>query len=331
MTRAFCFLPALCISIIVVFVLLMIPPVTHRFSYLAAIIDKEQLLQTVRSPRVILVGGSNLAFGVDSQVLSEKLHIPVINMGLHANLGLRFMLRQVERCLRNGDIVVVSPEDEQFLGQLNGGTELAEILYVFPCGVFSLSLENVPKLAEAVGEMVHRKVKFWSAYGVRQAGRDSIYDRGGFNSCGDVVSHLVRTTDHSHLADSGVVSGPLVIDGSAIDLLGRFAVVARARGAVVLLTFPCLCQSVFNQPYKLSFIAQLQRSLRQHPALMIISRPENYAFADDCFFNTVYHLAKVARLKRSQMLAEDISRYIASKADTWSSKQDQVQTVPGRK
>ena len=45
-----------------------------------------------RESAIVLLGGSNVAFGFDSRVLKEKTGMPVINAGLHAGLGLRFMM-----------------------------------------------------------------------------------------------------------------------------------------------------------------------------------------------------------------------------------------------
>ncbi len=61
--------------------------------YLAILIDKHKIAEKINTPKIILVGGSNLAFGIDTKVLGEYLGIPVANMGLRAELGVDFMLR----------------------------------------------------------------------------------------------------------------------------------------------------------------------------------------------------------------------------------------------
>ena len=59
--------------------------------YLQAYNKKCQLLEDTPSPRIIFVGGSNLAFGLDSQRIKDSLNINVINYGLHAGIGLKYM------------------------------------------------------------------------------------------------------------------------------------------------------------------------------------------------------------------------------------------------
>ena len=85
----------------------------HRFppgdSLYAASADKMKLLQTQTSPRSIFVGGSSMAFGMDSGLVASRHGFHPVNMGLHLGIGLEFMLQQVEPLVRSGDVVVVSP------------------------------------------------------------------------------------------------------------------------------------------------------------------------------------------------------------------------------
>ena len=101
----------------VVFVTLVIVVLTSMYDssqYMAAISDKHHRLSTVESPRIILVGGSNLAFSVDSEKIEKHFERPVVNMGLHAGLGLKFMLNEIQPALNGGDIVIIFPEYEHF-------------------------------------------------------------------------------------------------------------------------------------------------------------------------------------------------------------------------
>ena len=65
-------------------------------NYLAAVLEKDRLIRSTPSPKIILVGGSNLAFGIDSRMLRDSLNVNIVNMGLYAKLGLRYMLAQVK-------------------------------------------------------------------------------------------------------------------------------------------------------------------------------------------------------------------------------------------
>ena len=85
-----------------------------RSNYFGATIDKHALLDATPVARIILVGGSNLTFGMDSPRLSAALERPVVNLSLHAALGLPFLLAEALAVARPGDVVVVSLEYEHF-------------------------------------------------------------------------------------------------------------------------------------------------------------------------------------------------------------------------
>ena len=65
-------------------------------------------LQTTESPRLILVGGSNVAFDIDSQTLADSLKMNPINFGLNAGLSLRYIMRDVIRYTRPNDLILLN-------------------------------------------------------------------------------------------------------------------------------------------------------------------------------------------------------------------------------
>src|SRR6266576_1729813 len=103
-------------------------------NYLAAVLEKDRLIRTTPSPKIILVGGSNLAFGIDSRMMKDSLGVNVVNMGLYAKLGLRYMLAQVKPYIRRGDVVIIVPEYDQFYGNFSEGdnTLNTALLYAPP-------------------------------------------------------------------------------------------------------------------------------------------------------------------------------------------------------
>lgn len=81
-----------------------------RDDYLASITSKHRRLDALGSPKLVVIGGSNVAFGIDSRTLQVNIGIPVVNMGLAAGVGLPFMLREVEDRISSRDIVLLAPE-----------------------------------------------------------------------------------------------------------------------------------------------------------------------------------------------------------------------------
>src|SRR5690606_26128837 len=70
--------------------------------------------------RVVLVGGSNLAFGIDSKAIEAAVGCPVVNMGMNGYFGVRFMLEEVAPRLRAGDVVVLAFEWDNYFKSVDG-------------------------------------------------------------------------------------------------------------------------------------------------------------------------------------------------------------------
>ena len=51
-------------------------------NYQASMVDKAARLRSVEGPKIVLIGNSNMAFGMDSQMLDEAFSIPVVNMAV---------------------------------------------------------------------------------------------------------------------------------------------------------------------------------------------------------------------------------------------------------
>ena len=97
------------------FIILFVSGKNYHFNYeqsdyLDGIIDKHRLADKTSSPRIVLEGGSNLAFGIDSRKIEDSTGLPVINMGLHAGLGLDFIVNEIKYIVKPSGIVILSIE-----------------------------------------------------------------------------------------------------------------------------------------------------------------------------------------------------------------------------
>ena len=99
-------LPALCL--VCGFLL----PPRYEETFMGELKEKVRLLDETPSPRLILVGGSGAAFGVDSCLLEEALpDYHVVNFGMYAALGTSAMLDLSKSRVREGDLVILLPEE----------------------------------------------------------------------------------------------------------------------------------------------------------------------------------------------------------------------------
>ena len=81
-------------------------------TYLAEFDDKYERLYNTEGKKIIFVGGSSLPFGLRSELIEQELgdEYTVINFGLYATLGTKFMMDTAKGAISEGDIVILCPE-----------------------------------------------------------------------------------------------------------------------------------------------------------------------------------------------------------------------------
>jgi hypothetical protein len=264
-------------------------------NYLAAAIDKQHLLDTVKSPRIILVGGSNVAFSVDSEKIAEHFGMPVINMGLHVDLGLRYMLNEVQPALRNGDILIIFPEYDHFSGlSLDGRSrELGSVIKFCSECISGISTPTqiynvVSGIFEESESDIFRAIK-------KPKKNSKVYTRQGFNAWGDMVSHLEQQTSlelTEHLSQIKVSS-----PNPAVELLNTFYREIDTENIQVFMMFPAIPIGEYKGQEE-NFKA-LYTLIKTEAEIPIIGTPQDFVYAKKYFYDTFYHMNRFGREERT--------------------------------
>jgi hypothetical protein len=106
--RTGCFLLILLLPIIIG---ISLPTTPHASqSGFFSVYQKDSLLVHTKSPRIIFIGGSNLSYGLNSQIIKDSLHLNPINTGISQGLGIKYMLDNTLPFVKKGDIIVLIPE-----------------------------------------------------------------------------------------------------------------------------------------------------------------------------------------------------------------------------
>lgn len=283
-------------------VLVLVPP--DPDDYLAVVGRKVELIERTPAPRIVFVGGSNLAFGLDSRAVQQKLGTRVVNMGMGFNMGLRFMLDLIEPRLATGDLVVLVPEYNLFFGLLDGDERLIDVLELYPDGYrYVHSQRQVLNLLRNLPEHARSKLSrvlqtFW-----RTTPEDCVYCPRAFDEYGDNVAHLdlpgkdvLKTEFLRHTGQ-----GP---DHEAIRVVNAFARRSEQRGIRVVMVFPCVPEPHFEQ--RREAIDRLYETLRAELEVPMLSTPRDHVYPIGYFYDWVYHLNREGREIRTARLIEQI-------------------------
>ncbi len=275
------------------------PPV----GYLAASRRKHERLERLAPPRILFVGGSATAFGVDSPRIEQALGRPVVNLGLFQPLGLDLMLNEVEGEVRSGDIVVVSPEFSLLFTPPSGDAR-RRFVEANPAALFWLP----PREARQFIDRAHKPLGAMARRAISRLlrGEDAApeefppYSLDSFNEQGDVIAH--------HAMASSPQGGKRYTLGPPDDpffrlqreRLNRFHRICVSRGARAFYSYPAVTREAAEAQRAAldEVVAELERSLempRLHPAGVMI-------FPSALFFDSAEHLGLEGKTRRTDLL-----------------------------
>ena len=274
--------------VVVIGLAVLVPP--DRNGYLMAYHVKLARLDSCPSPRIIFVGGSNLAFGLDSRAVEDSLHLSVVNMGLHGGVGFRLPMEDVAGHVRRGDMVVMQIEYGNFFSGGNGEPEtipqfMAATHWRFWGQLNARQTKNVlagmPRLAASNLKRLLRAACGGSFHSTRS---DSVYRyvASGFNNYGDEVSHW-------HLSPSDMETSslrpPSLADDDFLSWLNGIIIRCERRGVTVVMLPPVCPKSHFEVSYN-PVIAHCLDSIG-HPYFI---DPHDMVVPDSMSYNGGYHV-----------------------------------------
>jgi len=271
-------------------------------AYDLAVIDKHRFLARTQSPKIVLVGGSNLALGIDSADIQNELHVPVVNTGVNIGFGLGRILDDISPFLNPGDILLIAPEYHFFISAgLWNGSEAAYNL-IFNTGQFRLLWSFYYGLPSGFSKYISEHLYYLIDYLFKKNNNTPncfTYSRDGFNQYGDFIKHLgMENQPISSVNDLDT------LNQTCLNNLSHFIDDFTGRGITVLLSYPCYEEQSFRN--SAGFIQELDTAFRAKDSLLVISTPASFCFPANYFFDTAYHLNKEGRFIRTRQLIQDL-------------------------
>lgn len=153
--------------------------------------NKCERLDSIKSPRIILIGGSNLALGIDSKMIEDSLKMPVVNCGIHMGVGMKYMMDDAMQYVRNSDILVVVPEYDHFYGEqaYGGGCLTSLLIQGRPKNLLLLNKPQVVKAFQGILSVGRSNMEYLWNVKIRGEQTDTIYSLSAFNEQGDLCKH----------------------------------------------------------------------------------------------------------------------------------------------
>ena len=275
--------------------------------------EKYERLNSIEGEKIVVVGGSSVAFGLNSAVLEREIGMPVVNFGLYANLGTKLMLDLSKSGIGEGDIIVLAPEmnDQTLSLYFNSETTLQALDGNFGM-LKSIDSENYESLVGAAWGFAADKLvytvngnapensgaymkKWFDEYG------DNIYDRP-YNEMSVTPKNI--TLDYKYDSEDGTVSEY----EEFIDYVNEYVKFCTDRGATVYFSFPPMNEIALTDYNTEENISAFYDNLVSSLHCKIISNINDYIMDEGYFFDSEFHLNNAGVNIRTVYLANDLKR-----------------------
>ena len=265
-------------------------------------------------PRLILVGGSAAAFGVDSALLSRELpDYQPVNFGLYAALGTRVMLDLSINELRPGDLVIIMPEQQR---QALSDTIGADTFWQAVDGNFSalacLHVRDFGPMLGAFPRFAGAKFRYFLTGAPTP---DGVYRCSSFNTAGDVVNPLCSANTMPEGYDPTM---PIRFDNAMPDAdfcaaLNDYTAKAEKIGATVYYHFPPMNAAAVENADNIDAYADF---LQTQITALLAGDPHTCVMDAGWFYDTNFHLNADGKTVFTRQFIRDLKAMLGDTSAT---------------
>lgn len=280
-------------------------PVQFGDTFMGELKSKYERLKETSGKRIVLVGGSGVAFDCDSALMDDFFpSYEIVNFGMYAGLGTKAVMDLSENYIHEGDIVILSPEqsEQTFSDYFNG-----EYMWQAADGAFGmlrdLKSENFEAMLGNFPRFALEKLNYVMKGQKPQT--DSIYQKKSFNTYGDIELNTCRENilPNGYDVNQKVRFTEDVVQLEFMDYMNDWAKRLEKKGAVVWYRY---CPVNKLSVEDMDELAAYDVFLRQKLDFPVIGNPENSLMEAEWFFDTNFHLNQPGKEVNTVQLIRDM-------------------------
>jgi hypothetical protein len=280
-----------------------IPSKSVRDVYHTSLVNKHKYLnQTSDKQRMILIGGSNVTYGIYSPLIEENFDVKAINTAVHVGYGLKYIIDDIKPYIQENDIVVILPEYSHFYDDgLYGNLALVQALYTCPKNIKTLNVNQISTILKSTPKHSILKIRSFLSSVFYKDTKKEIEKRLVFNDNGDMISHWKMSKKKITPKKQGGK-----YNSKTLELITGFSDYVIKKGGMFYFSFSSLNRGSYTMSE--NSIDELFMKIKE-TEMNILGTPSRYSFTDDLHFDTVHHLTKDGQIKRTKYLIDDLKKH----------------------
>ncbi|MCQ2427544.1 MAG: leucine-rich repeat protein [Clostridia bacterium] len=289
---------------------------------------KFEWVQVAPGNKIIIMSGSNSAYGINSPMLESLLadagkKYSVVNYGQNASCAQAVFLEACEKFVKKGDILIVEPEmnarqygentwyDSTQWQMIEGAYEIVANIdirhYKKVFSTFaSFNSAAASRTPQKYETFTTDTVNAWGDYSLNKVGATSSWKTtlDGYDAKGGVSSQTYS------------VAVQYITNKTYNTEINRIYDMYAAKGVPVLYSFPAIVKTALTKDAQITGGADqkaLIDAVDKNLHVTRISVPSDYIFGREYSYNSNYHLNTAGQTLRTQQLSKDLLAYLNKK------------------
>lgn len=282
-------------------------PAQYDESFTSALCDKVDRLAEIDEPKIVVVGGSSVAFGLDSALIERYTGMPVVNFGVYAALGTKLMLDLSRDHIGKGDVIVLAPElDAQTLSMYFNASTTLQATDGRPDILLDVPGEHLFSLLGASWTFASEKISY--SFSGTAPSTTGAYDPDNFNEYGDIVYERPENIMSLYYDSNTAVNlSPEILDPDFRDYLNDYIHYCEKKGASVYFSWcPVNEMSITEDTKSDERIAEFESFMQESIDCTFISNINDYILDAGYFYDTNFHLNDSGVTARTVALTRDL-------------------------
>ncbi len=265
---------------------------------------KYNKLESIKTDKIVITGGSNVAFGIDSDIMESELDMPIVNMGFHAANKTYNNTEPIVPFLNKGDVFILSPEVG--LKLYGSSMEVANNIFFIPWSSKWKILKNKDALAPINLRLIKYSQNNIFAFFEK---KHQLINRSTFSYYGFKNDNLRENTIENVMSFDKYNSikkrhPPNIDDRSSLikyyrSLNNRLT----TRGVKVFFLLPNTSENSFDK----SELVNFYKTLSNKTGIRLLSN-KTYTFQREYLKDTYYHTNTKGRKIKSLLVSSELSK-----------------------
>lgn len=305
-----CFIVAAALPVAAIPTVLYATGAQYSKTYYAALAKQYDRLLSIDEEKVIIVGGSSVAFGMDSELFERLYGKPSVSFGLYGSFGVKVMMDLSKANINRGDTVVIAPEiSEKSLSKYFGAESVLKATERRFDILSHIGFDNAGDIMGASWGFAGTKLK--NIRTGEEFDTSGVYRNSAVDAFGEIGKHLFPRG--GNILATGYLNEEVRfstddISDEFIDYVNDYIRYCRQRGATVYYSFAPVNARAVKASALRTATADYYGYLAMNLDCEVISDPYNYLYDYRYFYDTNFHLNDSGVIIRTAQLVRDLKR-----------------------